>query len=112
MVIQADSLTEEQVSEFKEAFSLFVSQSLSLYPACQQPYIPLVQRRMATDCFCACRIRMVMVSTAKYLVLCNLRMPLYTSAISSLVVIVALPPKAHNTRRIDARRARAEKALE
>jgi hypothetical protein len=25
MTIQADSLTEEQVSEFKEAFSLFVS---------------------------------------------------------------------------------------
>jgi len=25
MLLQADSLTEEQVSEFKEAFSLFVS---------------------------------------------------------------------------------------
>jgi hypothetical protein len=30
LVFQADSLTEEQVSEFKEAFSLFVSHMLSL----------------------------------------------------------------------------------
>jgi Ca2+-binding EF-hand superfamily protein len=27
LFVQADSLTEEQVSEFKEAFSLFVSQT-------------------------------------------------------------------------------------
>jgi hypothetical protein len=31
---QADSLTEEQVSEFKEAFSLFVSPSMPLLFCC------------------------------------------------------------------------------
>jgi Ca2+-binding EF-hand superfamily protein len=30
--MQADSLTEEQVSEFKEAFSLFVSSPIPLVP--------------------------------------------------------------------------------
>jgi hypothetical protein len=48
-VCQADSLTEEQVSEFKEAFSLFVSLSLHFSPAYRCPIAKWGSKALFTE---------------------------------------------------------------